>query len=191
MSSASSPESDIRCSIIGWRPLLIIELAALGQFGPDVVVARARIRPAPCRGLVRRAHGDLGDAVGVAADFGADLAVEIGFEFDDSFAGVGDQRFMLFQLQRKKAFGVRQCLLAYVIAGREFQVRFRDLDVITEDLVVADLERLDSVRSRSRASNSARKSFPPANTPRNSSSSWEKPARMTAPRSISLRRTIL
>src|SRR5262245_42734026 len=48
---------------------------------------------------------------------------------------------MLFQLQREEAFGVRQRLFADVIAGGEFEVRLRDLDVITEDLIVADLER--------------------------------------------------
>src|SRR5882672_5462737 len=117
------------------------DLAALVQFGPDVVVARRSFGQRRAEVDVRNAGGHLGDAVGVPADLAADLAVEIGFEFDDPLAGVGDQRFMLFQLQREEAFGVRQCLFAYVISGRELQVRLRDLDVVTEDLVVADLER--------------------------------------------------
>src|SRR5262249_40925816 len=48
---------------------------------------------------------------------------------------------MLFQFQREKAFGVRQRLFTDVIAGGELEIRLRDLDVVTEDLVVADLER--------------------------------------------------
>src|SRR5262247_2481950 len=51
---------------------------------------------------------------------------------------------MLFQLQREEAFGVRQCLFTDVIDGGELEVSLRDLDVIAEDLVVADLERPDS-----------------------------------------------
>src|SRR5262245_13345819 len=117
------------------------DLAALVPFGPDVVMTRRAFGQRRAEVDVRDAGGGLGDAVGVAADLGADLAVEIGFEFDDPLAGVGDQRFVLFQLQREEALGVRQSLFAYVIAGREFQVRLRDLYVITEDLVVTDLER--------------------------------------------------
>src|SRR5262245_12594699 len=116
-------------------------LAALVQFGPDVIVTRRAFGHRRAKVDARDALGHLGDAVGVAADFGADLAIEIGFEFDYPLAGVGDQSFMLFQLQREEAFGVRQCLLADVIDGGEPEVRLRNLDVVTEDLVVADLER--------------------------------------------------
>src|SRR5262247_416028 len=48
---------------------------------------------------------------------------------------------MLFQFQSEEAFGVSQSLSTYVITGGELQGRLRDLDVIAEDLVVADLER--------------------------------------------------
>src|SRR5262245_19999069 len=118
------------------------DLAAFVHLGPDVVEPRRHFRQRRAEVNLRDARGDLGDAVGVAADLDADLAVEIGFEFDDPLAGVGDQRFVLFKLQCEEAFGVRQSLFTYVIAGRELQVRLRDLDVITEDLVIADLERL-------------------------------------------------
>src|SRR5262249_16188733 len=90
---------------------------------------------------VSDACGHLGDAVGVAADFGADLAVEIGFELDYPLAGVGYQRFMLFQLQREESFGVSQSLFADVIAGRELEVRLRHLDLLTANLLLADIER--------------------------------------------------
>src|SRR5262245_30483055 len=117
------------------------DLAALVQFGPDVVVTRRAFGQRRAEVNVRDASGNLGDAVSVAADLGADLAVEVGFEFDDPLAGVGDQRFMFFQFQRKEAFGVSQSLFTDIITGGELQVRLRDLDVIAEDLVVADLER--------------------------------------------------
>src|SRR5262249_16996263 len=117
------------------------DLAALVQFGPDVVVTRRAFSQRRAEVNVRDAGGHLGDAVGVAADLGADLAVEGGFEFDDPLPGVGDQRFILFQFQGEEAFGVSQSLFTDVITGGELQVRLRDLDVIAEDLVVADLER--------------------------------------------------
>src|SRR5262245_7166229 len=117
------------------------DLAALVQFRPDVVVTRRAFGQRRAKVDVSDACGHLGDAVGVPADLGANLAVEIGFELDYPLAGVGYQRFMLFQLQREESLGVSQSLFAYVIAGRELEVRLRDLDVVTEDLVVADLER--------------------------------------------------
>src|SRR5215510_11189833 len=116
-------------------------LAGLVQFRPDVVVTRRAFGQRRAKVDVSDACGHLGDAVGVPADLGANLAVEIGFELDYPLAGVGYQRFMLFQLQREESLGVSQSLFAYVIAGRELEVRLRDLDVVTEDLVVADLER--------------------------------------------------
>src|SRR5215813_8656517 len=118
------------------------DLAAFVHLGPDVVEPRRHFRQRRAEVNLRDARGDLGDAVGVAADLDADLAVEIGFEFDDPLAGVGDQRFVLFKLQCKEAFGVRQSLFADVIPGRELQIGPRNLNVITEDLVVTDLERL-------------------------------------------------
>src|SRR5262245_5933983 len=161
------------------------DLAALVQFGPDVAVTRRAFGQRRVKVDARDARGHLGDAVGVAADLGADLTVEIGFEFDDPLAGVGDHRFMLFQFQREEAFGIRQSLLADVIAWRELQVRLRDLDVITEDLVVADLERPYSAAFALARLELSQKIFPPVSTSRKPSSSLEKPARMTVPRSIS------
>src|SRR6266849_5127503 len=47
-------------------------------------------------------------------------------------------------LWRGEAFGVHQRLLALVIGGREVEVGLGDLDVVAEDLIEADLERLDA-----------------------------------------------
>ena len=52
-------------------------------------------------------------------------------------------RLVLLQLRRDVALGVLQRLLAHVVGGDFLLVRVRDLDVIAEDLVVADLERGD------------------------------------------------
>src|SRR5918992_440245 len=48
---------------------------------------------------------------------------------------------MLFQAEREEPLGARERLLPDVIAGHEAQVRLCDFDVVTEDLVIADLQR--------------------------------------------------
>ena len=51
---------------------------------------------------------------------------------------------MLLQLRRRVAFATDQRLLALVVLRDRAHVCFRDLDVVTEDAVVAEFERFDA-----------------------------------------------
>ena len=52
--------------------------------------------------------------------------------------------FVVLQFRRGEAFGVHQGLFALVVRGRQCEVRLGDLDVITEDGVIAHLQRADA-----------------------------------------------
>jgi len=52
--------------------------------------------------------------------------------------------FELFQLGCGETLGVHQSLLALVVGRSQMLVGFRNLDVVTEDIVEADLERRDA-----------------------------------------------
>jgi len=62
----------------------------------------------------------------------------------DAIISVEYQRFILFQLWGDVALGVDQGLLADVFLRRQGYISMSDLDIVAKDLVVADLERLDS-----------------------------------------------
>ena len=58
--------------------------------------------------------------------------------------GVEHLALVVLQLRRGEALGVDQRLLAFVIGGREVQIGVGDFDVVAEDVIEADLERLDA-----------------------------------------------
>src|SRR5437899_250630 len=80
----------------------------------------------------------------MAADLVAYLTIKIRFKFEDAFARIGNERFVLFEFEREEALGVGERLLANVIARRQAQIWFGDLDVVAEDFVVADFERANA-----------------------------------------------
>ncbi len=65
-------------------------------------------------------------------------------EVADPFLGVEDLLFILLELGREEPLGADERLLAHVIGRDLGQVGLGHLDVIAEDLVVADLERADA-----------------------------------------------
>ena len=83
-----------------------------------------------CAGLRRRGQ----------ANFGEDLP----FQFENLLFRGKNFALILLELGRSETFGVHQRLLALVIGRSELQIGFRDLDVVAEDVIEADLERLDA-----------------------------------------------
>ena len=77
-------------------------------------------------------------------DLAEQLPVELAFQLQDALLGVEHQRLVFLQLGRDVALGVDQRLFADVVGRDECHVRLRDLDVVAEDLVVADLQRFDA-----------------------------------------------
>ena len=63
---------------------------------------------------------------------------------EDLLFGGEDFALVLLQLGRGEALGVDQRLLALVVGGGQMQVGLGDFDVVAEDVVEADLERLDA-----------------------------------------------
>ena len=83
---------------------------------------------------------------------------------------------------RDEALAAGDRLLADVVGRDARQVRLRDLDVVAEDPVVANLERRRCpVRARSASSIAAIAALPPRLIARSSSSSASTPSRMTPP----------
>ncbi len=63
---------------------------------------------------------------------------------EDLLFGVQHLALVILQLRRGEALRVHQRLLALVIRRREMQIGVRDLDVIAEDVVEPDLQRLNA-----------------------------------------------
>ncbi len=76
-------------------------------------------------------------------DARAQIDEKLPLDFEDALVGGEDFALVFLQLRTSEALGVDEGLLALVVAGREMQVRFGDLDVVPEDLVEADFERSD------------------------------------------------
>ena len=89
---------------------------------------------------------------GLLANFGEDPLLDL----ENLLFGGEHFALVLLQLGRGEALGVDQRLLALVIGGREVQIGFRDLDVVAEDVVEADLERLRCRCAGARGLRSAR-----------------------------------
>ena len=66
------------------------------------------------------------------------------FEREDFVLGVQNFALVVFQLRRGEALGVDQSLLALIVGGGQVLVGLGDFDVVTEDVVEADLQRLDA-----------------------------------------------
>ncbi len=150
---ASSPAS---FSMTGWRPAHDAHLAGLGERRARVAVFGGDLGERA--GDVEFGDGGGGgaDPAGVGggglADFGEDLL----FEFEDLLFGGEDLALVFLQFGSGEALGVDQRLFALVIGGSEMQVGFRDLDVVAEDVVEADLQRLRYRCGRARELRSAR-----------------------------------
>src|SRR4029077_5951509 len=74
----------------------------------------------------------------------ADFAVQAPLDLDYALLGCKYLAFVFLQLCRREAFRVHQRLFALVVSRREMHIGLRNLDVVTEYLVIANLERRDS-----------------------------------------------
>src|SRR5688572_23765476 len=77
-------------------------------------------------------------------DRAEELVIQTQLDGDRLLLGTEDLFFERLEVGRDVALRVRERLLADVIRRSLGQVRFRDLDVVAEDRVVADLERADA-----------------------------------------------
>ena len=125
------PAPDVDDAVVGQhRAHVAVRLGHLGQRGGNVQLGRGPRRREQLRGR--------------AAIWAQHLPEELALQLQDALLGVEHQRLVLLQLGRDVALGVDQRLLADVVGRDERRVGLRDLDVVAEDLVVADLERLDA-----------------------------------------------
>ena len=92
----------------------------------------------------RQHRGGLADAPRLGGHLAPDGEEQVALEGLASFLGVQDLGFQFFQLRRGEPFGVHQRLLALVVRRSKVQIGLRDLDVVAEDAVEADLERGDA-----------------------------------------------
>ena len=104
--------------------------SGLGEGGQDIQLGQAA--------------GGAQQAGGGGAQALAHLAEQAQLDLVDALLGVEHQRLVFLHLGGDVALGVDQGLLADVVGGRQPGVGAGDLDVIAEDLVVADLEGLDA-----------------------------------------------
>src|SRR5436190_20186597 len=58
-------------------------------------------------------------------------------ELQNSLFGAQDLAFPFFQRSRGESFSVRQSLSSFIVFGYARSIRFRNLDEVTEDVVVA------------------------------------------------------
>ena len=76
-----------------------------------------------------------------AATRGAQRLEQLDFALDDPLVGAEHLLFVLLQRRRDEALAAGDGLLAVVVGRHAGEVRLRDLDVVAEHAVVADLER--------------------------------------------------
>src|SRR5580698_2212445 len=117
-------------SITGWRAAIAILGRHIPQRGGDIQLRHRRGRRADALRLRRGALAYAGE--------------QLPFEREDLVFGVEHLTFVVLQLRRSEALGVGQGLLALVIGRRQMLIGARDFDVVAEDVVEANLERLNA-----------------------------------------------
>src|SRR5258706_9159423 len=97
-----------------------------------------------------RKHVDLGecerglpDTFGLCCNRSAQLGKEAALNLYDLLLSVEHLSFVFLEFRRGIAFRIDQRLLALVVRGRMMQIGLGDLNVIAEDVVELDLERVD------------------------------------------------
>ena len=118
-------------AVVDLRPAVAVPVRHLGERRQRVGGGHARRRaPAAAR---RR-----------PATRVAQRGEELQLQRDPPLVGAEDLRLELGELGGDEALGVGEGLLAPVVGRDGGEVRARDLDVVAEDAVVADLERGDA-----------------------------------------------
>ena len=124
--------------------VLDVDDAIRSHLRAHVVVGAGRLREA-------REHIDERDLVRRLLDFRqmrldglADLREEIVLDVDDLLLRAKDLRLELLELLRDVALRIRERLLADVAVRHAVRAAVAHLNVVAEDLVVTDLQRLDA-----------------------------------------------
>ena len=74
----------------------------------------------------------------------AESVEELALALLDAFARREHALLVLLERRRDEALSVRDRLTSLKVGGNQMKIRLRDLDVVAEHLVEADLERLDA-----------------------------------------------
>ena len=137
------PGGDARRSISDVRGLLRF-VESLLEPRPAVISQRRNVRQAAQDIHFRQGQRGLPDALSLGGNGGTQFGKQTALDFDNLLLGIENLGFILFQFGSREALGIHQRLLALVVGGREVQVRFRNLDVITKNGIELYLERADS-----------------------------------------------
>src|SRR6267142_1273961 len=93
---------------------------------------------------LRDGAGGAAQTRGLCGDAGADIHEKLAFNFQNALVGGKDFAFILLEFRGSESLSVDESLLALVIGGRKMQVRFRNLNVVSKDLIETNLQRIDS-----------------------------------------------
>ena len=122
-----------------------VNRVALVQFGTAVVVARRRLRQrqrhVQLRQRARRPQHRLSPALG---HLRPQRREQLLLQLDALLLRVEDQRLELLEVGRDVALAGRERLLADVVGWDAGKLRVGDLQIVAEDLVVADPQRGDA-----------------------------------------------
>src|SRR4029077_551963 len=86
----------------------------------------------------------LPDALGLGSNGRTQVGKQTPLDFDNLLLGIENLGLILFQLRSREALGIHQRLFAFVVGGREVQVRLRNLDVVAKDGIELYFERANS-----------------------------------------------
>src|SRR5439155_2445199 len=84
------------------------------------------------------------DARRVSSGEAAQLFKNLALDSEDFLLGLEDFPFEILQLRGSESFRVDQGLLALITGRREMEVRFRNFDVVAENVVEPNLEGSDT-----------------------------------------------
>ncbi len=118
-----------------------LDLEAVGHVGPHVAIGNRRLREAGPDVEPREDPRGLLHARDRRSDPPAQLREELGLALGDALLRPEDFGFVFPELRRHESLGGGQGLPALVVERHLGGVSMGDLEVIPEDLVVADLER--------------------------------------------------
>ena len=142
--SLATNDEPSRASTTGWRPPRDVELDALVQLRAHVAALVRPSRPAPASASsVRERRGGAAERARTAPASAAARRTAAA-RARRALLGAEHLVFAHLQLRRDVTLGVGDRLLARVAPAEPRLVRVRDLDVVTEHAVEADLERRDA-----------------------------------------------